>query len=261
MQFRSLSEKIFYGSLRTVLPSKVKVLCNYKPEFLINPKTKHKLEYDFYIPKFKVAFEIQGKHHFDDMLQIEKDAIKCKISEEHSISLYPIAVTQNSPHFIRGFIKFINKNRKYKLPVLSFHRATPKQKELRKICSDRSRDYKKQIEHTYLKSHCTIAFKADGSQSEKQISILDKSIKVEVPLRNRILKRPFLLVKDTKSFESYIKVSVVKINKNSVLVKKGNTNFIVKEKDIHSDYLKSDKYIYALDYEQIKSLTKLRELL
>jgi len=59
----SYSEDLFEQSLNLVLKPGIKVIRNFRPDFLKNPKSGHNLEYDFYIPEAKVAFEIQGIHH------------------------------------------------------------------------------------------------------------------------------------------------------------------------------------------------------
>lgn len=58
-------ETAFGKVLETLLGADIKVERNLRPQWIKNPKTDCPLELDFYIPKWKVAFEIQGKQHYE----------------------------------------------------------------------------------------------------------------------------------------------------------------------------------------------------
>lgn len=70
----SYSEELFSKSIKLV--TKERFIKNYRPAWLINPSTGKRLEYDFYFPDLKIAFEIQGQHHYDDEKQKQRDLEK-----------------------------------------------------------------------------------------------------------------------------------------------------------------------------------------
>ena len=61
----SYAEDLFEKSLQLVIGDHYEYLKNYRPDWLRND-TGRNLEYDFYIPELKMAFEIQGQHHYED---------------------------------------------------------------------------------------------------------------------------------------------------------------------------------------------------
>lgn len=77
-----------------------------KPDFLINPKTKRKLELDCYNDSLKIALEYQGEQHYkwpnytnqsykEFQDQVYRDEIKRKICKELGIKLVEV------PYYIR----------------------------------------------------------------------------------------------------------------------------------------------------------------
>lgn len=81
----SLGEEI----LRTLVKGRykrTKILFNFRPDGLRNPKTNRKLELDIYLPKLKLAFEFQGSQHAY-FYQSFKDEVKVIWANKHGIRL------------------------------------------------------------------------------------------------------------------------------------------------------------------------------
>ncbi len=85
-----------------------------RPDFLVNPRTGRKLELDGYDENLKLAFECNGKQHYEIMDLFdntaekldktkERDEIKKKICEEMGIKLVII------PYWIRNMEEYIRK--------------------------------------------------------------------------------------------------------------------------------------------------------
>jgi hypothetical protein len=97
----SAAELIFEEALHMVVNDDEVVIRNYRPSWLRNNKTGYCMEYDFYIPRFEIAFEIQGPHHYDDKDQMDCDELKMKLSDEHKVRLYQVSIFQLDPSVIR----------------------------------------------------------------------------------------------------------------------------------------------------------------
>lgn len=97
----SYAELLFEESLKFILDDNEEIIRNYRPIWLINNQTGYNLEYDFYLPRFKIAFEIQGPHHYNNSYQIYKDSIKEQLSESYGIRLYKVSIFQLEPGLIR----------------------------------------------------------------------------------------------------------------------------------------------------------------
>jgi len=82
-------EKLVKRYFEIVL-SERRVLYNYRPNWLKNPKTGHNLELDIYYPKIKFAVEVDGFVHRLSLAQKEKDELKNKICKERGIYLLRI---------------------------------------------------------------------------------------------------------------------------------------------------------------------------
>jgi len=134
----SYCEDIFLRSLRLVISDDEMIIRNYKADWLINPNTGKKLEYDFYLPNFKIAFEIQGITHYIDEDQKERDNIKKELSEKEGVILFCI-----SPNVIRNklvarsFTVFRN-----------FHLKPFDQEKIKNILEE-IKSYKQQIKNKY----------------------------------------------------------------------------------------------------------------
>jgi hypothetical protein len=91
----SYAEDLFEKSLRAVLGNEVEIIKNYRPVWLKNPETDRLLELDFYIPSVKVAFEIQGEHHYLKEEQKKRDLIKIKLCRNKGIKLLHNSIVGN----------------------------------------------------------------------------------------------------------------------------------------------------------------------
>jgi len=118
----SYCEDIFERSLHEVLSSSVKFLRNYRPDWLVNCKTGYNLEYDFYIPDYKVAFEIQGPHHYDSADQIERDTLKKELSEKNGVVLFCLSIFQVRPNIIRNKLKALSFSKCFKITLRSYNK-------------------------------------------------------------------------------------------------------------------------------------------
>ncbi len=96
-QFMSYSEILCGKSLNLVLYENVKIIRNYRPDWLNNPITKRNLEIDFFLPDFNLGIEIQGEHHYDDSEQIFRDKLKSSILKSKNIHLIKLSILQTDP--------------------------------------------------------------------------------------------------------------------------------------------------------------------
>jgi hypothetical protein len=77
--FNSKWEYMIYRSIKNILPQK------YYP-IRVNKKIEgFRLELDIYIPKLKLAFELQGPHHFQNLKIIHRDITKANICKRLGI--------------------------------------------------------------------------------------------------------------------------------------------------------------------------------
>ncbi len=73
---------------------------NCRPRFLQNPYTKGFLEYDCFAPGVKVAWEFNGRQHYETTPQFpdevelrrtkDRDLMKAQLSQEHGVTLITI---------------------------------------------------------------------------------------------------------------------------------------------------------------------------
>jgi hypothetical protein len=94
---------------------------NYRPEWLINPRTGRRLELDIYYPSQNLAIEIQGPHH-GLMYQEYKDQIKKEKCAARGITLETIP-TRNK--YLKRLIVKYNLDPKG-IPTKRFGHGTPK---------------------------------------------------------------------------------------------------------------------------------------
>jgi len=97
----SVAEDIFHESLRFVLSDDEEILRNYRPVWLTNGDTGRALELDFYLPRLRVAFEIQGPHHYGDAGQDRRDELKRELCKASDVILFCMSVIQLKPALIR----------------------------------------------------------------------------------------------------------------------------------------------------------------
>lgn len=110
---RKAFEKIFNAKFPTV-----------RPEWLINPKTEHKMHLDGYNEDLKIAFEYNGKQHylyytyfhkdFKEFLdQQDRDRIKKQLCEDQGIILiivpYTVKIDKMQDYIIKEYNKQIKK--------------------------------------------------------------------------------------------------------------------------------------------------------
>ena len=108
----SKSERLFYTALKKTQGENIQVERNYKANWLLNPETRHSLELDFYFPKLKLAFEVQGLQHyksieyFGGLKTLEgiqrRDRIKKKLCKDHGVTLieYDLRLGKTLNHMI-----------------------------------------------------------------------------------------------------------------------------------------------------------------
>lgn len=88
------SEQLLYEIVKQIYPQK-SVFYQYRPSFLLYQNRQ--LSYDIYIPSLKIAFEYQGKQHFEPVdffggeesfiKQKERDKLKKKLSESAGVCI------------------------------------------------------------------------------------------------------------------------------------------------------------------------------
>jgi hypothetical protein len=94
----STSEKICKLAMETIIGCEFK---RVRPKWLLNPKTNYPLELDGYNESLNIAFEHNGKQHFQEvekfrmtkedlMLCKERDKIKKELCEKHNVKLIVI---------------------------------------------------------------------------------------------------------------------------------------------------------------------------
>lgn len=90
--FRSKPERFCCEILEEYLGRRVEN--NIRPDFLRNPRTGRKLEYDVYDPLTKIAIEYNGPFHYNNAVQQERDRIKMELSDKNKIHLIVV------PYFV-----------------------------------------------------------------------------------------------------------------------------------------------------------------
>jgi hypothetical protein len=65
-----------------------------RPSFLINPATGQNLELDIILEDFRLAFEFQGEHHYQDAKVIDRDKFKLAECEKFQRILIPVNAYQ-----------------------------------------------------------------------------------------------------------------------------------------------------------------------
>ena len=96
----SYSENLCKKSLELIFDKGTEIVKNFRPDWLKNPDTGCNLEIDFFIPHIKIAIEIQGPHHYDDVVQIKKDKLKRTLLEKHGVKLIELSVFSVSPQYL-----------------------------------------------------------------------------------------------------------------------------------------------------------------
>ena len=66
----------------------------YKPDFLVSPRTNQLLELDVELEEFLIAFEFQGESHYREEKEIEKDNLKLSICANNKLILIPVNIYQ-----------------------------------------------------------------------------------------------------------------------------------------------------------------------
>jgi ribonuclease HI len=70
---------------------RVKPLFNFRPDWLISPHSEYPMELDIYIPSLRLAIEVNGSHHRNDLKYSERDIVKRQECKRRHIDLYQIA--------------------------------------------------------------------------------------------------------------------------------------------------------------------------
>lgn len=98
-----------------------KVFYNYRPEWIINPQTGHRLELDIYYPDLKIAIEINGLHH-ETEYQKYKDSFKILACKERGIILERLPLKNKA---LKALIKKYHLDTR-KLKIKRFGAGTPR---------------------------------------------------------------------------------------------------------------------------------------
>ena len=133
-----------------------KVLYNYRPDWLKNPKTGHNLELDIYYPDRNLAIEIQGIHH-ETTYQKYKDSIKAQVCKEKGITLESLRLKSK---YLRKFIEKYNLNTK---GIINPHRSGAR-KPRRNTWADK---YLKQVKKQLRKDHYAIITDIQKKETER----------------------------------------------------------------------------------------------
>jgi hypothetical protein len=91
----SVAEDLCYEALKQV--TALHIVRNFRPNWLVNPKTGRNLEIDLWMSKAKIGIEVQGDHHIIDDYQRYKDDIKRQIFKEKGYCLIEVGVSEISP--------------------------------------------------------------------------------------------------------------------------------------------------------------------
>lgn len=156
----SYAETLCEKSLHLIFEDGVEIYKNYRPNWLINPKTGKPLEIDFYIPHINVAFEIQGPHHYDDSDQIYRDFIKQQILTSKKIYFIKLGILQVDPNIIRSKILGYTCITDRRITFLK--RYDDKWRNLREY-----KDYKEKILTIYGCTKCTVSPYINESKDKK----------------------------------------------------------------------------------------------
>lgn len=113
------------------------VIYNYRPDWLMNPKTQQNLELDIYFPDLNIAIEINGILH-ELPYQIYKDRLKRKLCKENDVSLFTAENTNDFKNIAQKILGC-----KINIPKgLEWNLKTYKPKKLKQI-SKIYKDFKK----------------------------------------------------------------------------------------------------------------------
>jgi len=93
----SKQQDLLYQKIRSHV-GRVKVIENYRPNWLRNPKTGRNLEIDLYLPKFKIGIEYQGAQHFKHVYNMDrnidytryKDTLKIELAKKRKVNIVEI---------------------------------------------------------------------------------------------------------------------------------------------------------------------------
>lgn len=98
-QFKGLvREQVVCSALETIYK---KGFATLRPDFLINPDTGHRLEYDCYNSELKIAAECNGEHHYvypnkyhktveEFENQVKRDRHKLQLSDKNGVYLLTV---------------------------------------------------------------------------------------------------------------------------------------------------------------------------
>lgn len=96
----SYCEELCEKSLKLIFQDGIKIIRNYRPDWLKNPETGRNLEIDFYLPHIGFALEIQGEHHYFDENQKQRDNLKRELILKKGLVLIELSIIQISPTII-----------------------------------------------------------------------------------------------------------------------------------------------------------------
>lgn len=145
---------------------------DYRPDYLINPRTGELLEYDMFYSDFDLAFEFQGEQHYTNTYQQFKDQVKVDISLEKRKTLIHVNAYQLNHKVLTELISniFMNKEGKNSKKIIQrLFASAAIYSEALKYLDDKSSEY---INNTEKKYPTTSTTEALCIYQKKQNSLL-----------------------------------------------------------------------------------------
>ena len=88
----SKQQDLLFKKVKSYIGGRTKIIQNYRPDWLKNPRTQRNLEIDIYLPEFKIGIEYQGGFHFIDNSKKTdyvryKDVLKYELAKKKKVQI------------------------------------------------------------------------------------------------------------------------------------------------------------------------------